>query len=270
MQKYVRAAAAATLASAAIVGSLGFGTSTATAAQEPAPSGKTQLIFRYYSENTWGSISKPRQTSQHVTVYYDHVGRTAADVAKSAPYWDVTPTSAGWSTLHLRGECLGADRWGKLQPLACDGSAAQQWQLTAGGQLQRRSDNASFGSANLSVITTSPYQVKIGVGTGTPGSIGGDNGGLQPAAVHVVSPGIGEEITDPNPRFTGTGAPGGDVVVRIDGEIVGGATVDRNGDWAVTSLKTLTSGYHEGTVTQEARGYETTADIRFVIASTGK
>lgn len=266
MHTFTRTVAAAGLVAAATVGSLGIGAGAASAA-EPQTAGKTQLIFQYYDQQ-WGSVSKAQGSGGTLTMFLDHMAPTEAAVAKTAPFWDVVPTSGGWATLQLRGDCLGTAPGGpQLAPVACDGSSAQEWRLGKGG-LERRANGVVYGKAGLTTQGGTSPTFRIGAIAGT-GALGGDHEGLQPAAVTLTSPGIGEEITDTKPVFTGTGHPGSTVVVDTrDGVRLGSGTVGEDGTWSIRSQVGLTPGYQGGTVTQTAyTGATTTAEYHFVLAS---
>ena len=71
-----------------------------------------------------------------------------------------------------------------------------------------------------------------------------------PAAPVITSPADGSSTTDPTPPITGTGEPGTEVTVIIDGRPVGTAPVDQNGNWQFQPTSPLTPGEH--VITAEA------------------
>ncbi|WP_257457482.1 adventurous gliding motility protein AgmC [Archangium lipolyticum] len=69
------------------------------------------------------------------------------------------------------------------------------------------------------------------------------------AAAPVVSaPADGATVDTSTPVISGTAEPGGTVTVIIDGQVVGTAPVDANGNWSYTPTEPLTPGSHVVTV----------------------
>jgi VCBS repeat-containing protein len=69
--------------------------------------------------------------------------------------------------------------------------------------------------------------------------------------VRITSPAEGEEVTDTTPTIEGTGEPGAEVALTIDGEAAGTATVDADGTWSFTPEDPLGCGEHTVTATQD-------------------
>jgi predicted nucleic acid-binding Zn-ribbon protein len=65
-----------------------------------------------------------------------------------------------------------------------------------------------------------------------------------PAAPVITSPEDGDTIDDRTPTIEGTGEPGTTIVVIVDGEPVGEATVDEDGNWSLTLPDPLSDGDH--------------------------
>jgi hypothetical protein len=62
--------------------------------------------------------------------------------------------------------------------------------------------------------------------------------------VLIESPADGSTTLDATPLITGTGEPGATVVITVDGEQLGSATVDTNGNWVFAVLTRLTNDVH--------------------------
>ncbi|MEU6134591.1 Ig-like domain-containing protein [Nocardioides sp. NPDC047086] len=71
-----------------------------------------------------------------------------------------------------------------------------------------------------------------------------------PDAPVITSPTDGSTTSDTTPTITGTGEPGATVEVTIDGQVVGEATVDADGNWELPLTDPLADGEHTVTATQ--------------------
>ncbi|WP_139320435.1 Ig-like domain-containing protein [Saccharomonospora sp. CUA-673] len=65
-----------------------------------------------------------------------------------------------------------------------------------------------------------------------------------PPAPVITEPSDGDVITNPTPEISGTGEPGGTVEIIIDGESVGTAPIDEDGNWTFTPSDPLPDGEH--------------------------
>ncbi len=79
--------------------------------------------------------------------------------------------------------------------------------------------------------------------------------------VNIDEPEEGSVTNDPTPTFSGTGEPGEEVTVYVDGEEVGTAEVDEDGEWEVEPDDDL----DEGEVTAEATDSNSSDDVTFEI-----
>ncbi|TWH21175.1 Ig-like domain-containing protein [Prauserella rugosa] len=73
-------------------------------------------------------------------------------------------------------------------------------------------------------------------------------------APEITSPESGSSTSDPTPVIEGTGEPGATVQVIVDGEQVGEATVDDQGNWRFELTEPLAPGNHTITATQTLDG----------------
>jgi hypothetical protein len=71
-----------------------------------------------------------------------------------------------------------------------------------------------------------------------------------PAAPVITGPADGSTITDTTPTITGTGEPGAEVEVTIDGDVIGTATVTPEGIWTLDATEPLADGVHDVEATQ--------------------
>lgn len=90
-----------------------------------------------------------------------------------------------------------------------------------------------------------------------------------PEAPVITAPAEGSTTTDPTPTVTGTGEPGAEVTVEIDGNVVGTATVADDGTWALQLDDPLDDGEHTVTATQtDGAGNTSEADeVTFAVDS---
>lgn len=65
-----------------------------------------------------------------------------------------------------------------------------------------------------------------------------------PAPPVITSPDDGSTTTDPTPVIRGTGEPGSTVIISIDGEEVGSAVVDEDGNFTFVPTEPLSPGEH--------------------------
>lgn len=88
---------------------------------------------------------------------------------------------------------------------------------------------------------------------------------VAPGAPVITEPGDGDTINDDTPTVTGTGEPGATVTVTVDGEEIGTAVVDEDGNWSVEVPEPLEDGDHViGAVQTDPAGNvseEVTVDI---------
>lgn len=73
----------------------------------------------------------------------------------------------------------------------------------------------------------------------------------------ITSPADGSTTTDTTPTITGTGQPGATVEVFVDGQDLGPATVDDNGNWSLPVTSPLAPGQHTVDATQTDKGGNT-------------
>ncbi|MDR1450319.1 MAG: Ig-like domain-containing protein [Propionibacteriaceae bacterium] len=66
----------------------------------------------------------------------------------------------------------------------------------------------------------------------------------------IVSPVEGAQLNDNTPEIRGTGEPGADLEVKVDGVVVGQTVVQPDGTWSVTPSQPLEDGAHRITATQ--------------------
>ncbi|WP_016698474.1 Ig-like domain-containing protein [Actinoalloteichus spitiensis] len=74
---------------------------------------------------------------------------------------------------------------------------------------------------------------------------------VSPPEPEISAPVTGWQTTDNRPVIAGTGTPGADVSVSVDGHVVGVATVGRDGHWSVTPVEPLPDGTRTVSVEQE-------------------
>ena len=88
--------------------------------------------------------------------------------------------------------------------------------------------------------------------------------------VTITSPAPGEETNDPTPTITGTGEPGDEVTILIDGTPSGTATVDEDGNWSFTPSDDLDDGDHtiEATVEDPAGNSGSSGEVTVTIDTT--
>ena len=70
----------------------------------------------------------------------------------------------------------------------------------------------------------------------------------------ITSPADGSTTTDTTPKITGTGQPGATVEVFVDGQDLGPADIDDNGDWSLPVTTPLAPGPHTVDATQTDQG----------------
>jgi cysteine-rich repeat protein len=86
--------------------------------------------------------------------------------------------------------------------------------------------------------------------------------------VLIESPADGSTTLDATPLITGTGEPGATVVITVDGEQLGSATVDTNGNWVFAVLTRLTNDVHTvEAVATDLAGNTDTATSTFTVNS---
>ncbi|RVU42901.1 hypothetical protein EA187_13770 [Lujinxingia sediminis] len=73
-----------------------------------------------------------------------------------------------------------------------------------------------------------------------PGYAG--NGEVCTVVVTIISPDTSFPVNNPTPTFEGTGEPGAVVELSVDGEVVGTATVDPDGEWTIVLDEPLEDG----------------------------
>jgi hypothetical protein len=82
-----------------------------------------------------------------------------------------------------------------------------------------------------------------------------------PDAPEITDPDEGSTTTDSTPTVSGTGEPGATVTVEVDGDEVGEAVVDGDGNWELPLTDPLDDGEHTITATQtDEAGNESAAD----------
>ncbi|MCP2332657.1 Ig-like domain-containing protein [Actinoalloteichus caeruleus] len=74
---------------------------------------------------------------------------------------------------------------------------------------------------------------------------------VSPPEPEISAPVTGWQTTNSRPVIAGTGTPGADVSVSVDGHVVGVATVGGDGHWSVTPAEPLPDGARTVTVEQE-------------------
>ncbi|GGR53936.1 Ig-like domain-containing protein [Nocardioides luteus] len=89
-----------------------------------------------------------------------------------------------------------------------------------------------------------------------------------PGAPVVTAPADGSTTADSTPTISGTGEPGATVEVTVDGEVVGEATVDADGNWELPLTEQLADGEHTVSATQTDEAGNTSepsAEVTFTV-----
>ncbi|NYG57905.1 hypothetical protein BJ980_000828 [Nocardioides daedukensis] len=91
-----------------------------------------------------------------------------------------------------------------------------------------------------------------------------------PAAPAITAPADGSSISDPTPVITGTGEPGADVEVTLDGSVLGTVQVGPDGSWSIPVGTALTEGAHTviAVQTDEAGNESAPAEADFTLDTT--
>src|SRR3546814_6375022 len=91
-----------------------------------------------------------------------------------------------------------------------------------------------------------------------------------PAAPAITAPADGSSISDPTPVITGTGEPGADVEVTLDGSVLGTVPVGPDGSWSIPVGTELSEGTHTviAVQTDEAGNESATAEADFTLDTT--
>ncbi|MEX0428447.1 Ig-like domain-containing protein, partial [Nocardioides sp. DS6] len=108
-------------------------------------------------------------------------------------------------------------------------------------------------SAGNTSPTSDPVKVSVDSHIGTP---------------TITGPEDGATVTDRTPTVTGTGDPGATVTVRVDGTVVGTATVGSGGRWSLALTDRLAYGDHSVRAVQRdaAGNVSPAATSRFAVA----
>lgn len=162
---------------------------------------------------------------------------------------DSTPTVAGTSDVVSGPVQVSIDGGA---PVAVTTDATGHWSLT--------SPTLTNGPH---VVTASATDAAGNTGTATSSFTVAAASSAAPA-VHITSPGAGQQVSDRTPTITGTGTPGATVTVTVDGQSIGTALVDASGQWSLAPSSDLSCGQH--TVRASASGPTPSADqVTFTI-----
>ncbi len=113
-----------------------------------------------------------------------------------------------------------------------------------------------------SVKTTAPYGAVGVTATQTAGksvSTASTTFTVAVAGPVFTSPAPGAKLTESPKAISGTGIPGAEVTVVLDGETLGTATVGQDGTWTLPVKDTLAAGPHQLSAVQSVGGSESAA-----------
>nr|WP_238349884.1 Ig-like domain-containing protein [Pseudomonas sp. BW16M2] len=192
-----------------------------------------------------------------ITEVLDDVGVNTGNLMPGSVTDDARPTINGTaqpgSTIQVysNGELLGETVVGE------DGRWSFTPQTDLADGLNNISATATDAAGNVSP-QTGDYPLTID--TGAPGAATDET--LSDDVGAITGPIVSGDVTDDNtPTLNGKAEPGSTVIVYDNGQEIGRAPVDANGDWSFTPSEPLNDGQHSfNTVVQDPAGNQSEPD----------